>query len=163
MDSTMNLKSCMVTERRMQHFVKSQTLAAKQTVIFNFIPMLLCVMMDMSDMPSEISMHLNQEHGKFSSGTRTFLSLPRSFALRHWSPVLERDAPVAMMLWQVTCRFMKNSGWWFFELRLSANSPSSNWFTESWMAGMGQPVMVSLVNTSKNRYKKNAEYCTWAP
>ncbi len=83
MDSTMNLKSCMVTERGMQHFVKSQTLAAKQTVILNFIPMLLCVLMDMSDMPSKISMHLNQEHGKFSSGIRAFLSLPRSFALRH--------------------------------------------------------------------------------
>ena len=83
MDSTMNLKSCMVTERGMQHFVKSQTLAAKQTAILNFIPMLLCVLMDMSDMPSKISLHLNQEHGKFSSGTRAFLSLPRSFALRH--------------------------------------------------------------------------------
>jgi len=67
----------------MQHFAKSHMIAAKQTVILNFIPKLLCALMDMSDMPSEISLHLNQEHGKISSGTRTFLSLPRSFALRH--------------------------------------------------------------------------------
>jgi hypothetical protein len=78
----MNLESRMVTEREVRHFVESRTLAARLTGILNFITMLLCLLMDMFNMPSEIRIHLNQGHGKFPSGSRAILPRPDSFALR---------------------------------------------------------------------------------
>ena len=83
MDSTMNLKSCMVTERGVQHFVKSHTFAAKQTGILNFITMLLCLLMDMLDMPSEIRIYRNQGPVTLSSGARAFLYMPAFFTVKN--------------------------------------------------------------------------------
>lgn len=79
----MNLESCMVTERRVRQFVGSRTLAARLTGILNFITMLLCLLMDMFNTPSEIRIYQNQGHGKNPSGSRAFLPRPDSFALRY--------------------------------------------------------------------------------
>ena len=81
--TTMLLKSCMVTERKMRHYADSRKLAAKVTGILNFITMLLCLLMDMLDMPSEIRIYRNQGPVKLSSGTRAFLYLPAFFTLKH--------------------------------------------------------------------------------
>ncbi len=78
----MNLESRMVTEREVRHFVESRTLAARLTGILNFITMLLCLLMDMFNIPSEIRRYLNMEHGKIPSGSCAILSKPASFALR---------------------------------------------------------------------------------
>jgi|GEM_PF-1622075 hypothetical protein len=78
----MNLESCMVTEREVRHYVESRTLAAKLTGIFNFISLLLCLLMDMFNAPSKIRIYLDQGHGKFPSGSRASPPLPDSFALQ---------------------------------------------------------------------------------
>jgi hypothetical protein len=79
----MNLESRMVTEREVRRFVGSRTLSAKLVGIFNFITVLLCLLMDMLNVPSEIRIPVNQERGKILSGCPVVLTRPDSFALRY--------------------------------------------------------------------------------
>lgn len=79
----MNLESYMVTERKVRHYVETHTLAARLVSIVNFFTLLLCLLMDVVDMPSRIRIHLNRGHGKFRSGSRAILSMPAFLLLRH--------------------------------------------------------------------------------
>lgn len=81
--TTMNLESYMVTERKVRHYVETHTLAARLVSIVNFFTLLLCLLMDVVDMPSRIRTHLNRGHGKFRSGSRAILSMPAFLLLRH--------------------------------------------------------------------------------
>ncbi len=78
----MNLESRMVSEREMRHYVESHTIAARLAGIFNFIALLLCLLMDLLNAPSEIRIPVNQERGKILSGSPAVLRRPDSFALR---------------------------------------------------------------------------------
>jgi cupin superfamily acireductone dioxygenase involved in methionine salvage len=73
----------MVTEREVRYYVESRTLAAKLTGIFTFITMLLCLLMDMLNMPSGIRIHLKQDHARISAGCRDSASVPAFFSVHY--------------------------------------------------------------------------------
>ena len=79
----MILEFCMVTEREVRHCVESRTLAAKLTGIFTFISMLLCLLMDMLNMPSGIRIHLKQDHARIAAGCRNNSSLAASLSVHY--------------------------------------------------------------------------------
>lgn len=79
----MYLESRMVTERAVRHFVGTHTLAARLVSIVNFFTLLLCLLMDMLNTPSEIRITVNNGHGKFPSGGCVPVPLPDSFSLRY--------------------------------------------------------------------------------
>jgi len=79
----MNLKSCMVPVKEVRHYVDSRKLVAKMIGFLNFITTFLCLLMDAVDMPSGIRIHLNQEHGTSSPGTRVSLPTPAFFSFSH--------------------------------------------------------------------------------
>ena len=83
MNYNMILEFCMVTEREVRHCVESRTLAAKLTGIFTFISMLLCLLMDMLNMPSGIRIHLKQDHARISAGCRDSVSVPAFFLVHY--------------------------------------------------------------------------------
>ena len=79
----MNLESRMVTEREVRHYVESRTVAARLAGIFNFITLLLCLLMDLLNAPSEIRIPVNRDRREILSGRPAVLRRPDSFALRY--------------------------------------------------------------------------------
>jgi hypothetical protein len=73
----------MVTVREVRHFVESRTLAARLTGIFNFLSLLLCLLMDMFTALSGIRIYLDRGDGNFPPGTHASPPLPDSSSLQH--------------------------------------------------------------------------------